>query len=112
MPDYFKVSSDRLRTLSHPRRQIAFLPAMPVAERNRLAGLAQGLRGVSTSEPTGYLLTPARAAKCLILFKAGFSHAPSETDHYFAQTDGRRLSLAEAVAQAKNIAATTAIKAA
>ena len=104
---FFTVKQVTLKLNLHPitRVELAFLPTMPVAERNRLAGLAQGLRGVSQAEPTGYLLLASHATKCLLLYEAGFRHQPGRSQHYFFGPDGVRRSLHAAVALARQLTA-------
>lgn len=103
MPTYFTLTPDRGYTPNQRRVQLAFLPAMPAEESNRLAGLARCLQGVSTAEPTGYLLTPGRARKCVLLFEVGFKYQPTDCWNYFSHAGGKRLTLSEALARAREL---------
>lgn len=108
----YTLSPSRCCLRNQTRVQLAFLPALSVVERNRLAGLAQSLCGVSTAEPTGYLLTPGRARKCALLFEGGFRHDPTERGHVYVGPSGRRLRRDAALAEAIRNKNTTAIQAA
>lgn len=100
MNECFKLESVRGYT-AHQRRVQLTPPPMPEKERNRLAGLAKGLMGCSTFDPDGYILTPVRAKKCVMLYGAGFEYVPNRLYHMFRRIDQIAMHLHDAVAIAK-----------
>lgn len=103
-PPHYRVSPVRIIRDRH-MMELAFLHAMPAAERERMIGLARGCSGHISQLLGNVLFTPDRWRKCHLLYHAGFRHFLHNDEHFFLRPGLTPIRLYEAVRQSEEDAA-------